>query len=333
MRLLLAAAVMAIGLASPLRSETSGDTATLGRGINLGNFLEAPEEGRWSGGRLLQEDDFSNIKQAGFAFVRVPISWAAHAGPAPDYAIEPAFLARVDWVVAQAEKNGLTAILDDHNDGDLMKDPDAHGDRFVALWKQVGGHFKDAPPSILFELLNEPNGKLDAPKWNALLLRALAVVRADNPTRTVVVGPVHWNDIGALKDLVLPEGDPHLLVTVHFYDPFHFTHQGAEWAEGSTAWLGTTWGSDADRKAVSDSFDRAAKWGADHKRPMYLGEFGAYHKSPLETRAQWTACVARTAEAHGMAWSYWEYCSGFGAYDPQAKQWRKPLLEALLPPS
>lgn len=304
--------------------------ATPLHGVNLGNFLEAPTEGAWSGGRLIEEDDFPIIRQAGFTLLRVPIRWAAHVGPAPEYIIDPAFFARVDWVADQAIKHDLVAILDYHNDDELMKDPDAHADRFVTIWKQVAAHYKDAPASIYFELLNEPNGKLDAPHWNNLLARALAVVRATNPARPVVVGPVRWNSIAELDKLVLPESDKNLIVTVHFYDPFHFTHQGAEWIDGSQAWLGTKWGSDADKAAITKSFDQAAKWGADHHRPMYLGEFGAYSKSPIEGRAQWTAFVARTAEAHGMSWTYWEFCSGFGAYDPVAKAWRQPLLDALL---
>jgi endoglucanase len=298
-------------------------------GVNFGNMLEAPKEGAW--GVTVQEDFFPTIRQAGFTWIRVPVCWSAHVSASPGYTIDPTFLSRVDWVVAQAEKNNLVAILDYHNDDALMKDPDANAGRFVAIWKQLAEHYKDAPASIFFELLNEPNGKLDAPHWNDLLAQALTVVRATNPTRTVVVGPVGWNGIWALDKLVLPESDRNLLVTVHFYDPFHFTHQGAEWAEGSQAWLGTTWGSDADKKAITDSFSKAAAWGAAHKRPMYLGEFGAYSKSPMEGRARWTAFVARTAESHGMPWTYWEFCSGFGAYDPVAHTWREPLLEALLP--
>jgi endoglucanase len=311
------------------RADSTDDVVPLGHGVNLGNMLEAPHEGEW--GVKVQEDYFPTIRAAGFTVVRVPIRWAAHVGSAPDFTIDPAFFNRIDWVVAQAEKNNLNAILDYHNDEALMKNPDANADRFVATWKQIAEHYKDAPPSILFELLNEPNGKLDAPHWNALQTRTLATVRETNPTRSVVVGPVQWNSISLLPKLELPETDQHLLVTVHFYDPFHFTHQGAEWAQGSTAWLGTTWGTDADKKAVADSFDKAAKWGEDHHRPMYLGEFGAYSKSPIEGRARWTAFVTRTAESHGMPWTYWEFCSGFGVYDPVAKQWRQPLLDALLP--
>lgn len=305
----------------------------LGHGINLGNFLEAPKEGAWNGDRLLQESDFSGIKQAGFTLIRVPISWPEHVGPAPDFKIDAAFLARVDWIVAQAEKNQLTAILDYHNDEALMKDAAANSNRFVAIWKQVAEHYNDAPPSILFELLNEPYGKLDAETWNALLAKALTIVRATNPTRTVVVGGTHWNGIGALSKLDLPDTDQNLIVTVHFYDPMEFTHQGASWVgDGkSKEWLGTKWtATDAEKKSITDSFAKAAAWGKEHHRPMYLGEFGAYENGDMESRARWTAFVARTAESHNFAWTYWEYCAGFGVYDPKAKAWRQPLLDALL---
>jgi endoglucanase len=317
-------------MATDLAADPTPDSPEfkLGRGVNLGNMLEATKEGAW--GQTVQEDYFPTIAQAGFTVIRVPIRWSAHVGPAPDYTIDPAFFHRVDWVVAQAEKNGLKAILDYHNDDALMKDPDANGERFIAIWKQIAEHDAGAPPSILFELLNEPNGKLDSAHWNDLLAKALAVVRISNPTRVVVVGPAAWNSIRMLPELVLPESDRNLLVTFHFYDPFHFTHQGAEWVEGSQAWLGTTWGTDADKKAINDSFDRAAKWGSDHRRPMYLGEFGAYSKSPIEGRARWTAFVRSTSEEHGMPWTYWEFCSGFGVYDPVAGQWRQPLLAVLL---
>jgi len=301
----------------------------LGHGVNLGNMLEAPREGEW--GVTVQDDFFPTIRSVGFTVIRVPIRWAAHVSAAPGYTIDPAFFSRIDWVVAQAEKNNLQAILDYHNDDALMKDPDANADRFVAIWKQIAEHYKDAPSSILFELLNEPNSKLDAPHWNALQARTLGVVRTTNPTRTVVVGPVWWNGIGALANLVLPGDDRHLLVTVHYYDPMTFTHQGASWVQGSDKWLGHTWGTDAEKKAVTDAFDKAAKWGTDHQRPMYLGEFGAFSKGDMASRARWTAFVARTAESHGFPWTYWEFCSGFGVYDPVAKQWRQPLLDALVP--
>ena len=325
----LGVACLTLTAASLTAAEPAPSSASLGHGVNLGNMLEAPVEGEW--GVKVEEGYFPLIAGKGFKLIRVPIRWSAHVGPAPDYVIDPVFFARVDWVISQAEKNHLTIILDYHNDEALNKDPDTNGDRFVSIWKQIATHYKDAPASVLFELLNEPFGKLTSAKWNALLTRTLKSVRETNPTRTVVVGPVQWNSIAKLPQLVLPEDDRNLLVTFHFYDPFHFTHQGAEWAEYSDKWLGTKWGSEEDKAAIVKDFDKAAAWGVEHQRPIYLGEFGAYSKSPIEGRAQWTAFVVQTANAHSFPWTYWEFCSGFGVYDPAAKAWREPLLRALVP--
>jgi endoglucanase len=41
--------------------------------------------------------------------------------------------------------------------------------------------------------------------------------------------------------------------------------------------------------------------------------------------------VRGEAERRGFAWAYWEFGSGFGAYDPEAGAWRDELLRALLP--
>ena len=69
----------------------------LGRGINLGNALEAPKEGEW--GVKLKAEYFTAIKKAGFATVRLPVRWSAHAGKEAPYTIDPKFAERVDWAL------------------------------------------------------------------------------------------------------------------------------------------------------------------------------------------------------------------------------------------
>ncbi len=46
----------------------------LGRGLNMGNSLEAPKGATW--GKAIAEDDFPRIKAAGFSSVRIPVRWA-----------------------------------------------------------------------------------------------------------------------------------------------------------------------------------------------------------------------------------------------------------------
>ena len=174
---------------------------------------------------------------------------------------------------------------------------------------------------------------LTADKWNRLLAETIEVVRRTNPTREIVVGPIGWNGIKELPILELPESDRHLVVTVHYYNPFHFTHQGASWVgPDSQQWLGTKWtGTPDEKQDVARDFDAAIAWAVKHRRPIWLGEFGAYSKADLDSRARWTRFVAAEALKRKMGFAYWEFCSGFGIYDPDRHQWIEPLKDALLP--
>ena len=241
--------------------------------------------------------------------------------------IDPKFFERVDWVVDQALKRKLIPIVNMHHYDGIFAEPDKHRERFVAIWQQIAEHYKNYSPVLVFELLNEPNTKLTAEKWNKILSDTLKVVRRSNPTREIVVGPVGWNGINDLATLELPEDDRHLIVTVHYYNPFQFTHQGASWAGAEAQkWLGTKWtGTKAERQAVVRDLDKAIAWAVEHRRPMYLGEFGAYSKADMESRARWTNFVADEALKRKMSFAYWEFCSGFGVYDPQKNQWIEPL--------
>jgi endoglucanase len=304
----------------------------LGRGINLGNALDAPSEGEW--GVTLRAEYFAAIRRAGFQSVRLPVRWSAHAGEAAPFALDRAFAERVDWAVDQALANDLAVVLDQHHNDAMDGDPAAALPRLRAIWEQVARRHRDRPEQVVFELHNEPHGALDDAAWNRAFPELLAAVRATNPRRAVVVGPASWNDLDHLEKLELPAGDRMLIATFHDYRPFEFTHQGAPWAEGSAAWKGRTWaGTPEQLAALRRDFAKVEAWAKAHDRPVYLGEFGAFEAAPLDSRVAWTAAVAREAERRGFPWAYWEFCSGFGAYDAQADAWREPLLHALVPPA
>jgi endoglucanase len=302
----------------------------LGRGINLGNALEAPKEGDW--GVKLKAEYFAEIKKAGFATVRLPVRWSAHAAKEAPYTIDAKFAERVDWAIDQALANKLNIIVNVHHYDGMDTAPDEHLPRLTGLWQQIAARYKDRPASVCFELLNEPHGKLTEAKWNAAIPKLLAEVRKTNATRPIIIGPGQWNSIRALDKLELPKDDRNLILTVHLYDPFEFTHQGALWVKGSDKWKGRTWeGTDAEKAAITKQLEKAAAWAKTHERPVFLGEFGAYSAADMKSRVRWTRFVAREAERLGFSWSYWEFCSGFGAYDPKTDMWREALKAALIP--
>lgn len=315
---------------TPEPTPTPKVPVTLRRGINFGNMLEAPNEGEW--GLTVQEEYFDLVKEAGFDFVRLPVRWNSHAEQEWPYAVDPAFFARVDEVVNWALERDLAIIVDFHHYEEMAWDPWSHKDRLLGIWQQVAEHYQDYPSSVLFELLNEPNDQLNASLWNQYLVEVLPVVRETNPTRDVVIGPVHWNAYDWISTLDVPD-DEHLIVTFHYYLPFQFTHQGAEWVGAEAQrWLGTSWeASDAEKAEIRAHFDSVAAWAERRNVRILLGEFGAYSRAPQDSRVRWTDYVAREAESQGFAWAYWELASGFGVYDPEANVWREDLLKALIP--
>src|SRR5262249_37779347 len=186
----------------------------LGRGINFGNALDAPSEGAW--GVTLHADYFRLVKEAGVQSVRLPVRWSAHAQTQSPFTIDRKFAERVDWAVDQALANRLSIIINVHHFDEVFADPDKHLPRLLAFWEQIAARYMDRPAEVYFELLNEPNNKLNEGKWNTAIPKLLAVVRKTNPTRPVLVGPAQWNRILALDKLELQGDDHHLILTVHF---------------------------------------------------------------------------------------------------------------------
>ena len=307
----------------------------LGRGINLGNALDAPSEGAW--GVVLQDEYFQIIKDAGFDSIRLPIRWSAHALAEPPYTINPEFMKRVDWAVNCALSRNIPIMINVHHYAELYADPAKEKERFLALWKQIAEHFKDSPDILIFEILNEPQKQLTAEPFNECMKEALAVIRQSNPNRTLFIGPAHYNQIHYLTLLDIPKEERNVIVTVHDYFPLTFTHQGADWITRGdpNSWLGTKWTATEDEKQeIIRDLEFAAEWGKKNNRPINLGEFGAYEKADLDSRARWTKFMADSAIERGMSFHYWEFCANeFGLYNQKTKTFRKPLLEAVLPPA
>lgn len=301
----------------------------LGRGINLGNALEAPEVGAW--GMDVQSEYFQKIADAGFDSVRVPIRWSAHAQTAAPYTIDPEFFEIVDGVIEDSLSRDLSAIVNFHHYEELYADPDKELPRFLALWRQVAERYQDRPARLVFELLNEPHDELSHERWQAMFPKVLAVVRESNPERAIIIGPGQWNNVDKLSALRLPEDDRMLIGTFHYYNPFKFTHQQASWVDEAKEWKDIPWkGEPEEVRAIADDMDKADRWSNEHNRPVFLGEFGAYSAADLPSRARWTATVAREARRRGFSFAYWEFGAGFGAYDREEAQWRQPLKNALL---
>jgi endoglucanase len=314
--------------APPAAVDAFEQNRRLGRGVNILGYdpiWRARDQARF------QTKHFALLREAGFNSVRINLHPFQATSATNNWRLSDSWIQVLNWALVNANKQGLLTILDLHEYGPMGDDPGANEVKFLAFWRQISQLYQAAPASVLFEVLNEPSHKLNPELWNAYAREALALIREKNPNRTVIIGPAFWNSIGHLQELELPKDDTNLIVTVHYYEPMDFTHQGAPWANRKDKlgvnWLGTT----NELAAISHAFDQAEAWGKEHHRPILLGEFGAYDKAPMESRARYTAGVARAAEQHGWSWAYWQFDSDFVLYDMARDAWINPIENALIP--
>lgn len=303
----------------------------LGKGINFGNIFEAPKENEW--GNPFRDDYPKRIKSLGFDHIRIPIRWDTpeRTMQTTPFTITPAFLSRIKYVVDLAIKENLKVIINMHHHDEIFTNPAGAKPRFLSQWNQIATYFKDYSDLLLFEVMNEPHDKLTPELWNEYFADALKEIRKTNPVRAVLMGTAEFGGVSGINKLVVPK-DPYVIVTVHYYNPFPFTHQGASWVgTQSNDWLGTKWNDTAvDRDALKSEIQAVVNFSKNNNVPVHMGEFGAFDRADMASRVRWTTFLARYFESLGFSWAYWEWSAGFGIFRPADNSYNQALADALL---
>ena len=325
--------------------------AELKRGINLGNGWEAPPGQSW--GVHFTCDDIDRIAAEGFDHIRVPVAFHYYLTPG-EHGLElsPALLKELEPVLRRALDKKLHVLLDWHHFDDLTQAPAAHAARFTGGWECIARHFHAWPPGLFYELLNEPHDALTTEAANPIYQTTLAAIRAIDARRIIVVSPGQWGQASQLDPLRLPDRDDRLIVTIHCYEPFYFTHQGAGWTrmqdlrgivypgpppqpyqlpaalhdrgdirsfvDGYNKLQGENNPSSA--RPIRETLDAARAWSVYFGRPVHLGEFGSHNPGDHASRARYLRDVRTLAEQRHIPWTMWEWKSSFGYWDPVANK-------------
>jgi len=330
------------------------------RGANCGNYLEVPPKQTWCVPHTAS--DLGRMRAEGFDHVRIPVGWHHYTGPAPEFRLSPEIFGKVDLLVTNALAIGLNVLINIHHFDSFTSDPDKYTNQFHAIWRQIAAHYASQPLGLAFELLNEPKDKATTAVMNSIYAHTIKEVRKTNPTRTIFVGPGRWNQVSELPNLKLPENDRNIIVTIHSYDPFYFTHQGASWTRPQTDTRGiifpgppptplipaptvvsnksvASWIQDyntmpsaknpSSPRAFATKLRTAREWGEQQDRPIHVGEFGCYTRADPESRARYYAEFRRAAEQEGIGWAIWDWKAGFRYWDEKQNQPAQGMREAL----
>lgn len=315
----------------------------LRRGINLSMWYAQAND--YSAHRLTTyttEEDFKLVKSLGFDHARLSINPEPLMLNGKPDAFDPEAIARLDKTVAEITATGLVVILDIHPEMPyveaLGRGDDAPAN-LLTFWKTFASHYaKSDPRQVYFEVLNEPHIE-DSFRWAGIQSRAIAAIRAIAPMHTIIATGNHWGGLQGLLELE-PVRDSNVIYSFHNYDPMTFTHQGASWSTGYLKSLRdvpypsspenvsrlaeqqadergrqelTKFGAEHwDAARVDKEIATAEAWGAEHKVPVWCGEFGVYktYADPA-ARAAWLHDMRVAFEAHHIGWAMWDYQGSF----------------------
>jgi hypothetical protein len=284
----------------------------MGRGINIGNTMDPNTEGGWNNGPV-QEHYFDDYKSAGFTNIRIPITWQGHTATTAPYAINAAWMDRVEQVVDWGLQRGLIITINAHHDG-FIKDNysvQSNQDRFDSIWSQIATRFKDKSDSLLFEIINEPKG-LTQSEINELNERVLSIIRETNPTRIVIYSGNEWSSVDRMIAAAIPLNDPNLIAYFHSYDPWPFGLEGTGSYSTSSHVAGT-----------KNIFDKATNWSTKNNIPVVIGEFGAINRCDYNSRMYCYATVVEQALNHNIAFDAWDDGGDFQIYKRSQRKWNE----------
>ena len=320
-----------VGLATPVTAHAGDGAAsafTAKRCVNMGNSLETPKGYDW-GGRAYGKEDFERIASAGFDTVRIPVRWSDFTGPAPEFRIHRDFAALVDQQLQWATAAGLNVVLNVHHFEEIMDNPASQMDRFAAIWTELSERYIALPDTVWFEVLNEPHKQLKGREMRQAQALALAIIRKQHPERIVILGGEEWSGIRSLGTN-LSTDDPNVVYTFHYYDPFDFTHQQADWLGDAMPKGKRGWGSKQDRAELANAVEIAKAFREATGRPVFLGEFGVHSPVDSGERIEWAGAVADAMGEAGIAWCLWSYGNTFALHTDDGG-WDRGMLDALIP--
>jgi len=309
------------------------------RGTNIAHWLSQSNRRGNERASFFTEKDIVFIKSAGFDHIRLPVDeqqlWDS-TGKRYDDAFQ-----LLDSSLTWANRAGLRVVLDLHilrshhfNEAEkpLWTQPAAQA-KFIQLWKDLAGAVNKWPNGMLaYEFMNEPVAD-DPEQWNVLLARVADSIRSWERERVLVIGSNRWQSANTFDQLRIPANDKNIILSFHFYEPFHLTHYKASWTRlkdfnGQVQYPGqiVVNGTADDEKKVYNRetlekmMAKPLHLADSLKLPLYCGEFGVIDGSPRESKVAWYRDLVTIFEKHNIAYANWNYKSGsFGIVDATIK--------------
>ena len=311
-------------------------TREMGLGWNLGNTFDAhtaftPDEVLWQP-VYTTPGLITAVHDAGFSTMRLPVTWGTMIDDANGYAINEAWLSRVQDVADYAIRHDMFVIINIHHDGAeqtgwlrVATEGDAWEAvkvKYAAVWEQIATRFRDYDEHIIFESMNEVTGPdsdtasvnrdfRHIEELNQIFVDTVRATGGNNARRWLMVAPRYTNIVNVLNEsygFTMPADScepARLMLSVHDYD----------WVFGLQDNMNATiWNQDKALTLMNHFLGLKEKF-VDQGVPVVLGEYGAAHKNNDGARAYYYEAMTRMSVMCGVV----PVCWSAGYYNLSAK--------------
>jgi endoglucanase len=301
---------------------------------------------RNGGNRPFSESDFALIREWGFDFTRLPLSYRCWADQNDWLKISPEGekeLKDLDKVVSYGARHGVHVNLNLHRAPgycvnppketlDLWKDQEAL-DACAHQWEMLAKRFQGIPNERLsFDLLNEPANVPDE-TYIRVVKHLVEAIRSVDARRLIIADGIRWG-----RDPVRGLASLGIAQSTRGYDPMQLTHYKANWVNGSDNWPAPTWPLQREGKPDLDKDflrrDRIQPWKTLEQKGVgvHVGEWGAFNHTPHGVVLAWMTDVLDLWKEAGWGWSLWNLRGGFGVLnsgrtDVQCEDYRGDKLD------
>lgn len=348
MKSALFAAVAGILLVSP---PSPGPSWGRGSADRL-SFWDSQRRGANFFNEVETRDRFRAAREAGLGWVRlVPDKWKGAGrdfllGDAGDFrGIVAADLARLEEVLGWAGAEGMPVVMGmlnlpgarwvQRNGGEQdyrLWNQDRYQEQAAAFWRELAATLKDSPAVVAYNPLNEPHPAREAghddadaegfPAWreahrgtpadlDLFYARIVGAIREVDPHTPILVEGYGHGSVSGLTHLS-PVGDPAILYSFHFYDPWQYTARKANkgryaYPDAMPAYWngpGETW----ERDALARMMDPVDEWARRHQIPtnrIVAAEFGCDRGAP--GAREYLEDVVSTLNRRGWHWAFYSF--------------------------
>jgi endoglucanase len=307
-----------------------------------------PEEGvtkvkasklpRWRGFNLLEkftdqrnspfrESDFEWIKELGFDFVRLPLSYRCWADVDSWLELKEDVLKEIDQAVEFGRNYGIHVNINFHRAPGYCVNPpkepldlwsDEEALKACAFhWAHFARRYKGIPnEQVSFDLLNEP-ARIPENTYVRVAKRLVEAIRAEDRDRLIIADGLSWGNepVHGLINLNVAQ-------STRGYAPSQISHYRASWMSGSDKWDEPTWPLKRNGEVMDKEWLRKRQiepWKKLESKGVgvHVGEWGAFRHTPHNVVLAWMRDYLELWEEAGWGWAMWNFRGSFGILDSE----------------